>query len=232
MVLNIYANPRRQAEKQYIFQVVFEEFLGIPYTLHWQDDLEETRLHVPPTGHWLLFPDTFYPETHASGFQAVSQILEGARVDHPFQQGEVLPMVAGRGQFRISDTELYCPIDIFAACYFMLSRWEELLTPARDAHGRFPLQAAHAHRHQYLHRPLADEYTDVLWQLLQRAGYAAPRRTRQFQVAPSHDVDHPRLWWRTAARLRTLAGSAAAPGRKRFSGCAGVIPIPSILLTN
>jgi hypothetical protein len=62
---------------------------------------------------------------------------------------------------------------------------------------------------------VVNEYADFFWQLLLHLGWTGQRPKRDFQIHLSCDVDHPRLWWQPADRLRTLLGSLIE--RKSFS---------------
>lgn len=79
--------------------------------------------------------------------------------------------------------------DILAATVFLLSRWEEMVSPERDEHGRFPATASVAMRQGFLDRPVVDEYALVLRSWLQRLWPGWTPRRRPFEVKLSHDVD-------------------------------------------
>ena len=89
--------------------------------------------------------------------------------------------------------------DIVAATFFMLSRWEEVMTLDRDEHGRFPAHASVALRQRFLGRPLVDEYAVIMGVWLDAiAPGSAPRRSR-FSVRLTHDIDHVRTSARSVA---------------------------------
>ena len=48
--------------------------------------------------------------------------------------------------------------DIFAAAFYLLSRYEEYLPNQADAHGRFAAENSLAYRAQFLQQPLIDEW--------------------------------------------------------------------------
>ncbi|MCK6694969.1 MAG: polysaccharide deacetylase family protein, partial [Thermoanaerobaculia bacterium] len=103
--------------------------------------------------------------------------------------------------------KIICGIDLFASAFFMLTRWEEYVKTERDRYGRFPATAAWCYQNDLPDRPLVNEYAELLWQMLLRLGWKGPRKTQNFRLHLSHDVDHPRLWWSASGRLRTLTGS-------------------------
>ena len=73
----------------------------------------------------------------------------------------------------------------------MLSRQEEVGRKDLDSHGRFPAVASHAFKHDYLERPIVDEWVDILRQVMIKVWPTVKFRTNQFQIKISHDVDIP-----------------------------------------
>ena len=61
---------------------------------------------------------------------------------------------------------LQLSLDVFGACFFLLSRYEEVVATPRDPHGRFPASEAVAVRAGFLERPLVNEYAEILWACL------------------------------------------------------------------
>ncbi|MES2389941.1 MAG: polysaccharide deacetylase family protein [Bacteroidota bacterium] len=55
-------------------------------------------------------------------------------------------------------TEGAIPFDIFAASFYLLSRYEEYLPFSADEHGRFEAKYSLAYKHNFLHRPLVEEW--------------------------------------------------------------------------
>ncbi|HCT23508.1 MAG TPA: hypothetical protein DIW54_09325 [Chitinophagaceae bacterium] len=77
------------------------------------------------------------------------------------------------------------PFDIFAAAFYLISRYEEYLPFEADTLGRFPHTASLASRAGFLHRPLINEW------LLQWKKLFPELQLRQtaFQFQPTYDVD-------------------------------------------
>ena len=91
-------------------------------------------------------------------------------------------------------------VDIIATTFFMLSRWEEIVSPTRDQHDRFPGYASVAFRHGFLDRPLVDEYALILRSWIKKILPQWVPLPQQFTVKLSHDIDNLRefpLKWRT-----------------------------------
>lgn len=54
------------------------------------------------------------------------------------------------------------PFDVFAASFFLLSRYEEYTNPVRDVHGRFEAKHSLAFQHHFLQTPVIEVWVDQL----------------------------------------------------------------------
>lgn len=83
-------------------------------------------------------------------------------------------------------------IDVFGGAFVLLTRYEEAVDPSRDQYERFPAEASIAVRENFIERPLADEYSELLWSLVSAyAGTSLRRQGSRFKVSLGHDVDAP-----------------------------------------
>ncbi|MCC7466827.1 MAG: hypothetical protein IT261_11180, partial [Saprospiraceae bacterium] len=177
MTLLIRTNPDAIPEKEYIFHVLLGEILEVSY----QVEYVPSRHHalVLPNGHEILIPDTF---------SQLSPTTEWT--------------------YYLEDTPDFIPsFDLFAFGFFMLSRLEEYRSTEKDVHGRFPASASWAFKNGLLDRPVVNECAEWLWRKLKSLGWNGARKERPFRWAFTCDVDHPRLWWKTSDRLKTMAGA-------------------------
>lgn len=102
-----------------------------------------------------------------------------------------------------SETELPSPLiginengsvihyDILGLTYWMLTRLEEVGRTDLDDHLRFPAISSHAFKHDYLERPIVDEWLHILGQVLQRQWPELHLKQHRFSMKVSHDVDIP-----------------------------------------
>jgi Family of unknown function (DUF7033) len=111
---------------------------------------------------------------------------------------DALPVVFGASPERpdflqVADDAIRLRLDVFGTVFFMLTRYEELDPEegARDERGRYTAAASLAGRHGFLDRPIADEYCEILWALIQRLWPGTRRRPRRYSLVVSHDVDRP-----------------------------------------
>ncbi|PHI19424.1 hypothetical protein CEQ90_12960 [Lewinellaceae bacterium SD302] len=106
--------------------------------------------------------------------------------------------------------------DPFAAIFFCLSRFEEYQPFKADSHGRFSAAASHAHRHQYLTRPVVNQVVNDLARRLNSHFPDLELKLPPPSLQLTYDVDVPyayryRGWRGIASGLRdALTGH---PGR-------------------
>ncbi|MDR3716227.1 MAG: polysaccharide deacetylase family protein [Puia sp.] len=81
------------------------------------------------------------------------------------------------------------PFDIFAACFYLLSRYEEYLPHAKDEYGRFSHTASLAFREGFLHMPLVNIWLQEFRKALQKKFPAMAFRHRSFKFIPTYDID-------------------------------------------
>lgn len=95
--------------------------------------------------------------------------------------------------------------DIIGLTYWMLARVEEIGRVDLDNHERFPATSSHAYTHNYLARPVVDEWLHVLGQVIKRQWPGIKLKRHEFDMRVSHDVDHPSLYafkpWKTIVRM-------------------------------
>jgi len=135
----------------------------------------------------------------------ILRIPQGAEFEFP----DEFPLLANPATFPLRPT----PFDPFAAAFYLLSRLEETdLSVERDDHGRFPAAKSKACLGDFLHRPVVNEWAEELWEMLLSYGWRGERKHRKFRLCISCDVDHPRLWWSTIDRAKTILGALVKRG--------------------
>lgn len=96
--------------------------------------------------------------------------------------------------------------DLFSAAFFLISRYEEYGSPSRDSYGRYDFRASTAWRHQFLHRPLVNEWALGLRKLLQSAfSMESWKPLPRMEIIPTYDIDE--AWsFRHKSRMVTMGG--------------------------
>lgn len=81
------------------------------------------------------------------------------------------------------------PFDIFAASFYLLSRYEEYLPFEADKYGRFPHRASLAFREKFLETPLINYWLDKFKKGLHEKFPELLFRIKDFKYIPSYDID-------------------------------------------
>jgi hypothetical protein len=81
------------------------------------------------------------------------------------------------------------PFDIFAATFFMLSRYEEYLPFEPDIHGRFRSELSIAYRYGFLEEPIIQQWCNCLIQKLWKQYGPMELHKPTFQFEPTIDID-------------------------------------------
>lgn len=175
-----------QAERAWILEVLVGDHLGLPYRVvdspspHYRLSLEGGA------GGEVVLPDVFF-QTRADQWLTPASLPSGPLPSFAVPGGEFLPAIFP----GTPDVAWDLPVDVFGSAFYMLTRYEELVLPDRDDHGRFPAKASLAFREGFLELPLVDAYVDALAQILARKWPGLTRRARASALVLSHDVDWP-----------------------------------------
>lgn len=125
------------------------------------------------------------------------------------------------------------PLDIVAAAFVMLSRWEEIRRAGPlDSHGRARAIDTLAYRQNFLYRPILDDWAMVLRRWLEFLDPGWLAKPSQFRVEVTHDLDHLQRFptpWRIArsagAELVLRSHSPLATLRTVVSGIDGFLHV-------
>jgi hypothetical protein len=81
------------------------------------------------------------------------------------------------------------PFDVFAAAFFLVSRYEEYLSFQPDIYGRFPHQASLAFKGNFLNIPLINYWLEDFKKALGRKFPELIFKRKDFKFIPSYDID-------------------------------------------
>lgn len=79
--------------------------------------------------------------------------------------------------------------DLFAAAFYLLTRYEEYLPYTKDSYGRFAFENSLAHQHNFLHLPLVNIWLQHFSKVLQQYSPALKLKPASFRFLPTYDVD-------------------------------------------
>jgi len=196
-----------QPERAYAFAVIFRDFWRIEYETRLQDELGATEITMcgDSQGAKLVIHDGLFsamPEKWLTPDSLPPEpILKWVLPDYlyvPPLVSRSLPVIYGHEldsgtYYRQSGSTGILGLDVFGSVFYCLTRYEEAVKPDRDKHDRFPATASLAFKHGFLDRPIVNEYTEILWRCMTRLWPNLRRKTPQYRLAMSHDVDYPFL---------------------------------------
>jgi hypothetical protein len=187
-------------ERLYSADVLFRRFLGLKIEVC-QHPREEVV--ISDGSRRLVLDDSFFADldkpllrgNKIPSFPLRHWAVADSGLEVPLA-GPDLPVLFGKplsnGSFiAIAEREIRLGIDVLGSAFFMLSRYEELVSLERDKHDRFSAFTSVAYKAGFLERPIVNEYVEVLWQCLKRLWSGLVRSERHFRVFLSHDVDEP-----------------------------------------
>ena len=209
----------RPAEREWIARVLLENYLGQAVDVAtWERDVTA----ITCAGHdgSLAVPDGLLGAPPAVWLTSATLPAEPLRWLHPSEcvgrndlPFDRVPAIywpatnqTARRPTAADAQAVEIPFDLFGGAFFMLTRYEECLSPIRDKYGRFPASASLALRQGFLETPVVDQYAELLWTALNRLWPALPRPARQYRLWVSHDVDSPFFVYRRD-RLRLVASA-------------------------
>lgn len=183
----------------YIVDFIFEELLGVSYRLtNHQEELEQ---HEDPIIH---YSDTNNKPT-AFHIKPVHLLFETT------VHSQNITCFTHNGQKAFFETKgADMPFDIFAASFYLLSRYEEYLPHAKDSYGRYAHEDSLAFREGFLQLPLVELWAKQLQGLLQQRFPTLVFSQQSFQFLPTYDIDiaysfkHKGFWRNLGGGMRSL----------------------------
>lgn len=209
MKLIIKTPDTRAPERNYILSVLLGDFLG----LDWQRvPSDRTDISITLQGHSgeIRMPDILLQTRDQDWLTPKSlpsqplTVWDIGKLALPISLTDSkLPIIYGEQNFgpcpvapgpSFSTLVHYThrlPIDVFGSAFFMLTRYEEVVKPDLDEHGRFPAWASLAYQENFLERPIVDEYLEILWAAMNSLWPGLDRKKHEYKLILTHDVDWP-----------------------------------------
>jgi hypothetical protein len=163
---------------QYILNWIFGEQLGITFGLttdliHW-NNFEGAKINYSSykyaNEHLHIIPHSILKET------------------------DITPQNLSINRWKHSTILFYnqpgakVPFDIFAAAFYLLSRYEEYLPNEKDKHGRYNPEQSVAAQYSFLQQPVVDEWIFHFGKILEQQ-FQLHLRKKEFQFIPTYDID-------------------------------------------
>ena len=210
-MIKVYIPNDNLLERKYTIDILLGEFLGLEYSIKVDSGCSNYKI-VIENGNKLIIEDSFFGK-----FKNVLKYLNKHNIPqkidftkNKFIIENDIPIIYGTNKLLIANHQqtitITCGIDIFASSFFMLTRWEEYVNKTRDKHNRFPAYASLAYKHNFLDRPIVNEYVEMLWNMLKFLGCKQKRKKREFKLILTHDIDHAFKYTGFLSGLREILG--------------------------
>ena len=194
---------------QYICNFIFKDLLGVEFTI--TVDSEEFKSFdgpkinysdnaIPGHGIWikkqeLLFEELIIPQSIVCfEWNGTKAFFRTASADHPF--------------------------DIFAASFYLLTRYEEYLPHEKDEYGRYAHENSLAFKEEFLDIPLINIWIKDLAQRLKEKYSMFNVQCSMFKVEPTYDIDIA-YSYKHKGLTRNIGGFFTSPSLERIRVLAG-----------
>lgn len=184
---------------RYIFEYILEDRLGLSFTI--TTDREAFLAHKGMKINYSSrqFGDELF-------FYATPLLFERGIKKQRIKIGYFEDMP----NFFISKSNSDIPFDLFAASFYLLSRYEEYLPTKKDKLGRYPAEASLAYHYQFLQKPVIDFWVQQLrGALVKRYPTDLPSNPRTYYFLPTYDIDMVYAY-RCKDLVRQIGGYALA----------------------
>ncbi|MFZ1784203.1 MAG: polysaccharide deacetylase family protein [Ferruginibacter sp.] len=194
---------------QYICSFIFKEQLGIDFKIT-IDSQKFKEQEVPKINYSdsKITATEFYIKNHALLFE--QQIKE--QVIECFTENE------HKAFFKTENSDF--PFDLFAAAFYLLSRYEEYLPHEKDMYGRYGHQNALAFKQEFLRLPLVNIWINEFAKALSQKFSSLAVQLPGFKFVPTYDIDIA-YSYKHKGVLRNIGGFLKSPSLARINVLTG-----------
>jgi hypothetical protein len=118
--------------------------------------------------------------------------------------------------FAVYDKDSALPFDMFAASFYLVSRYEEYLPHIRDVHGRFLASGSEAYKNNFLRKPLINIWSVSLSKLLKSRFPELRQKSSAYKFQLSIDIDAAYAY-KHKGMTRAAGGFIKSLRKKNFS---------------
>ena len=161
---------------RYIFDLLFTELMGI---------------EVAFTTNVQLFNSSSSPKLAYSN-QRLQDGLYIQSVELLFETGILkvpVEVFHYRNMPAFFQGEGHIPFDIFAASFYLVTRYEEYLPSRKDQYGRYQAKHSLAYKHGFLDKPVINLWVEELKKLVTERYPSVPIKQQRFSATITFDID-------------------------------------------
>jgi len=197
--------PKVTNRLRYTLQLVLKRLLGIDF--RFSCDVSEFEQWEGPKFSYGVPVDEKYLFFASNGLLFESVIKARELKHFTFEGGLVF--------FPVLSKTTVLPFDIFAASFYLVSRFEEYLPHRRDNHNRFLASGSDAFQQGYLHKPLVNIWSLKLRDILLKWFPGLSITTPEYSFVPTIDIDAA-FAYKNKGLTRALGGIFRAFRNKNY----------------
>ncbi|MGK0413619.1 MAG: peptidoglycan/xylan/chitin deacetylase (PgdA/CDA1 family) [Polaribacter sp.] len=186
--------PKITPRVRYIFKHILTRTLLIP--VNFTSKVEEFVAHNGPKVSYTktALGGEFFIKSHDLLFEQGVNDLEIT-----LNKWEDVPC------FFVTNLKSAIPFDIFAASFYLITRYEEYLPHVKDIHGRYTAEQSLAFKKGFLEKPVVDIWAYKFLKLLKQKFPDYDYKTRSYNYISTIDIDNA-FAYKYKSLIRTLGG--------------------------
>jgi len=192
-MLLIYTHSITHRNK-YIFNLIFRDVLGINFSL--TSNIEEFKNHPDAKLSY-----TNNPIDNELFFISRNLLFESGITEQNISVFEFHSNKVFYATGKLSAL----PFDVFAASFYLVSRYEEYLPHIRDEHGRFEAKDSLAFLNNFLQKPIVNIWANWIKDLLQKRYSELSFPEKKYEFISTIDIDNAYAY-REKGFTRSLGG--------------------------
>lgn len=179
---------------RYIFRHILSRILLIPVSF--TSKVEEFVAHDGPKISYSKIPlgNEFFIKSNDFLFEQGVNDLEIS-----MQKWDDIPC------FFATNTKSAIPFDIFAASFYLITRYEEYLPHVKDVHGRYAATQSLAFKYRFLEKPVVDIWAYKLLKILQEKFPNYTYKKRTYKFISTIDIDNA-FAYKHKSLIRSVGG--------------------------
>ena len=173
--------PKITNRLYYIFELLFKDELGIDFKF--TTDKEKFLLYEGPKFHYDKYPLEEEPGLYQ---QSVKLLFERDIYD---QDLKIFSYGESKAIYQVFNEKSMLPFDIFAASFYIISRYEEYLPHVSDNYNRFQPQDSILYKMEMIEKPVINIWAKELGELITARYPEINLKKKTFRVVPTYDID-------------------------------------------
>lgn len=184
--------PYQTSRIEYIFEYIFKDRLGLDYQCIYDKNNIEIELPCINYSHQII-------STH------LQIVPHGILQEDDIRTQDLKSQNKGEKFILFTNHDKALGFDVFSACFYMLSRYEEYVIKERDRHNRFPFHRSLAYQFDCVNIPIVDKWITLLKNLLHQKWPQLTCKENKYQFELTFDIDNA-FAFKGKGMLHNIAG--------------------------